>query len=203
MSDDNPGSMTLLLDDLGSPVEAVRDEAALRIWERYGPKLLALVRARLDRRLLARVDEEDVAQSAYLSFCMGQGAESSPTDREQLWKFLARISTRKICNAANHHRALRRDYRREASQTPARGEGLGAELWILEHLDRGAPGPDEAAVVAELIDSLPDEELRRIAFWKLEGLTNEEVAERIGRTVRSVEIKMQRIRKHLKRQPGG
>ena len=45
-----------------------------------------------------------------------------------------------------------------------------------------------------LLDLLPDEELRQVALWKLEGYTNAEIASEIGRHERSVERKLQIIR---------
>ncbi|MDX2035320.1 MAG: sigma-70 family RNA polymerase sigma factor [Isosphaeraceae bacterium] len=193
MDDHTAGSMTILIDDLASPESDIRDEAARRIWERYGPRLLNLVRDRIDRRLHARIDAEDVAQSAYLSFCARQDPERPLGDRVELWRFLAHIAVRKVCNAANHHRATMRDYRREAAAIDVL-QTRGLDFGIPEPCDGTATEPDGAAVVAEMIDSLPTEELRRIALWRLEGRSNSEIAKLIGRTVRSVEIKLQRIR---------
>lgn len=47
--------------------------------------------------------------------------------------------------------------------------------------------------VDRLLYGLPGD-LRCIVMWKLEGYTNAEIARMIGRTVRSVELKMQDIR---------
>ncbi len=41
---------------------------------------------------------------------------------------------------------------------------------------------------------LNDPGLRQIAFWKLEGYTNEEIAEKLECTLRTVERKLERIR---------
>jgi DNA-directed RNA polymerase specialized sigma24 family protein len=61
-----------------------------------------------------------------------------------------------------------------------------------------APTPEFVAMVDEecerLLQALGDEELRRIAVWKLEGLTNEEIAERMSCITRTVERKLKRIR---------
>jgi DNA-directed RNA polymerase specialized sigma24 family protein len=68
------------------------------------------------------------------------------------------------------------------------------------------PSPEEAAEVAEgysrLLDLLGDDRLRRIANWKLEGYTNEEIAERVPCSVATVERKLRRIRRAWRRQQG-
>ena len=45
-----------------------------------------------------------------------------------------------------------------------------------------------------MLAALDDETLRRVALWKMEGYTNEEIADKLGVTCRSVERKLQRIR---------
>jgi DNA-directed RNA polymerase specialized sigma24 family protein len=60
------------------------------------------------------------------------------------------------------------------------------------------PTPEVLAMLAEehdrLLAVLGDDTLRQVALHKLEGFTNEEVAQRLGITCRSVERKLQRIR---------
>ena len=56
-------------------------------------------------------------------------------------------------------------------------------------MDGRAPDPQEAAILTETIDemlaALPPE-LRQIALWKLDGLTNEEIAQRLGLNTRTI-----------------
>ena len=60
------------------------------------------------------------------------------------------------------------------------------------------PTPEFAAQVAEqyqrLLDLLGDESLCRVAVWKMEGLTNDEVAEQLGCSRRTVARKLDTIR---------
>jgi DNA-directed RNA polymerase specialized sigma24 family protein len=46
-----------------------------------------------------------------------------------------------------------------------------------------------------LLEGLPDDELRTIALLRMEGYSNEQIAERLGCGLRSVERKLDRIRK--------
>ena len=60
------------------------------------------------------------------------------------------------------------------------------------------PSPAEAAQFAEecarLLDQLGDPKLRQVALLKLEGYTDQEIADQLGCVVRTVERKVQAIR---------
>jgi DNA-directed RNA polymerase specialized sigma24 family protein len=197
------GSVTLCVQNLRSPDCRERDEAARLIWERFSARLQSLVRRHLDNRIRRREDEQDILQSMYASFCLGQlEGKASPSSREELWKLLVRITMCKIVNTAHRHHAARRDVRRERPQ--ARDPNLACSLfprWMLDHVDRSKPSQEEVVIVLEEVDrilqSLP-EDLRRIVLWKLDGYTNADIARMIGLTVRSVELKMQLIRERVK-----
>ena len=45
-----------------------------------------------------------------------------------------------------------------------------------------------------LLDALGDENLRRIAVWKMEGYSNEEIRQRLGCSLRTVTLKLALIR---------
>jgi RNA polymerase sigma-70 factor (ECF subfamily) len=200
------GSLTLCIQHLQSPDGRERDEAARIIWERFATRLQALVRRHLDNRVRRREDEQDILQSMYASFCSGQRAgKTSPASRDELWKLLVRITMCKVVNTAHRHLAARRDVRRERGGSERAGSGAAAfPRWMLDHVDRAQPSPEDKVVVIEEIDRLLrglPEDLRRIVLWKLDGFTNAEIACMIGRTVRCVELKMQWIRKKLQTAP--
>ena len=71
-----------------------------------------------------------------------------------------------------------------------RGRGHRADFVLRE------PTPEFAAEVAEqcqrLLDDLPDEDLRRIAVWKMEGHSNEEIAAELQFATRTIERKSAR-----------
>jgi DNA-directed RNA polymerase specialized sigma24 family protein len=60
------------------------------------------------------------------------------------------------------------------------------------------PSPEFAAMVAEecgrLLDGLPDESLRTVALMKMEGYTNDEIADRLDCGPRTVTRKLNIIR---------
>jgi RNA polymerase sigma factor (sigma-70 family) len=157
--------------------------AVRQLLERYFGRLVQLARARLQGRPGLADDDEDVALSAFKSLCLGaeRGRFPQLLDRDDLWRVLAVITVRKAIDVQ----------RRRRPEQP-----LGAE--DLEQLLGREPPPELAAEVSEeyrrLLDRLADPQLRAVALWKVEGYTNEEIAQRLGCVVRSVERKLQRIR---------
>ena len=69
----------------------------------------------------------------------------------------------------------------------------------LEQVIGREPTPEFALQVAEecqrLLDKLGDAQLRSIALWKMEGHTNDEIAEKLGKALVTVERRLRLIRK--------
>jgi DNA-directed RNA polymerase specialized sigma24 family protein len=191
------GSVTLWLQQL----QAGDAQAAQQLWNRYFQRLVGLARSKLRgaRRLAA--DEEDVALSAFESFCRGaeQGRFPKLDDRDNLWSLLVVITERKACDLVLHERRQKRgggDVRGES----AFGEGLaGLEgEAALQQLASREPTPEMAAQVADecrrLLAILGDATLRSVAVWKMEGYTNADIAARLACAQVTVERKLQLIR---------
>jgi DNA-directed RNA polymerase specialized sigma24 family protein len=106
----------------------------------------------------------------------------------------------KVVNTAHRHLAERRDIRRERGEARVNPDDSQFPKWMLDHVDRSQPSPEERIAIVEevqrLLHILP-EDLRQIVVWKLEGFTNAEISSMISKTVRSVELKLQLIRKLL------
>ena len=104
---------------------------------------------------------------------------------------LASITARKAINQRKRLMAAKRGGGRQAD-APAEE--------ILAQLVDGALTPDALAAMSEecqrLIDALRDERLREIARWKLEGYTNDEIAQELSVSVRTVIRKLNRIRQN-------
>jgi DNA-directed RNA polymerase specialized sigma24 family protein len=83
-----------------------------------------------------------------------------------------------------------------------RGEVEEADL---EQVLCREPPPELAAELAEeyqrLLDRLGDPQLRAVALWKVEGHSNEGIAQKLGCGLRSVERKPHRIRALLEEVP--
>lgn len=192
MADEDQGSVTMWLGDL-----KVGDLAAAQpLWERYFAKLVVLARGKLRRlnKTGAEEDEEDAALSAFNSFCEGAARGKFPKldDREDLWRLLVVITARKAFAQADRQRRLKRGGGKVATEAD-RGP-LGLDL-----LAGSDPSPEFAAMVAEeyqrLLDVLDDDELRKVAISRMEGYTNDEIAEQLGCARRTVARRLDLIRK--------
>lgn len=190
-----PGSVSGWIDLL----KAGDSAAAQPLWERYFHRLVALARSKLPGVHRRAADEEDVALSAFDSFCRGAEAGRFPqlADRDDLWRVLFTLTARRAFDQLRDEHRLKR----------GGGAVLGQSALANDESDAGGefewfvgrePSPESAAMVAEecrrLLADLKSDELRSIAVWKMEGYTNEEIASKLDCATTTVERKLQRIR---------
>jgi DNA-directed RNA polymerase specialized sigma24 family protein len=174
-------------------------DAVQKLWEGYFHRLVRMARPWLRRAPTQVVEAEDVALSAFDSFCRRaeQGQFPKLFDRGDLWQLLVVIAFRKTCNLVLHE-ARRRPRNGRVYHASALTEGADDGGAVFTRLIGREPDPALAVQTAEeyrrLLALLPEEQLRTIAVWKLEGFTNEEIAAKIGRSVVTVERKLARIR---------
>lgn len=160
------------------------DRAARELWNRYYFRQMGLARKLLGDVPRGAGDEEDVALSAFNSFCMRAADGKFPVleDRDDLWKILATITVRKASRMA------RRERRRKATDV---------EQALADVADEAAM--PELAVTSQqeiqrLFELLGDDQLRLVAYCKLEGQSNAQIAAAIGKSVPTVERKLRTIR---------
>ncbi|GAB5404742.1 MAG: ECF-type sigma factor [Aureliella sp.] len=175
------------------------ESSAAKLWEHCMPRLRRYAKSRLPANLLRSLDEEDVALSAFKSlYQLGQrGGLENIDGRESLWKLLMCITARK---ATAHVRSETREkrgggkVRGESIYTKGR-DGSGG----LHEAAGNLPTPDLAVEFEDecrnLLDALDDDTLRTIALLRLDGHTVDEIASRIGCAKRSVERRLNLIRK--------
>ncbi len=175
------------------------NKAVEAIWQRYYDQLVRLARRKLAEGQRREADEEDVALSAFHSFCRGAAAGRFPKleDRDDLWKLLVTITARKASRQVRRARQQKRGSGKVRGDSVFTGPG-DQEQGGIGNVLGAEPTPELAAMAAEqceeLLDLLPEEQLRRIALWKLEGYTNDEIAEKLKCVPRTVERKLRRIR---------
>jgi RNA polymerase sigma factor (sigma-70 family) len=200
------GSVTRLIDDLRASDSEIRDAAAEKIWSRYAQQLLERARVKLAARIRRRVDEEDVLQSMYKSFFRRlRHGEYAFKDRRDILNLLVTMTLRKSYDAANRHEREGRDVRREAPGHAAAESGSVVELVSMVPSD--GPTAEQTAAfndaLEQLLNMLPDDRVRELVLWKIEGYTNEEVAEKQGCAVRTVERKLSLVRERWLELAGG
>jgi len=193
-SGDGGGSVTRWIGGL----KEGEDEAARALWAHYFDGLVRLARGRLRDGPRAVADEEDVALSAFHCLCRGAAAGRFPelADRTNLWRLLATITAQKALDERRRQGRERRGGGR--NRQAADLVGAASEHDILAEVVGHEPTPEMAALLDEqyrhMLDRLGDDTLRRIAVWKMEGQSNEEIAERMGCGLRTVERKLGVIR---------
>jgi DNA-directed RNA polymerase specialized sigma24 family protein len=186
----SPGSVTVWI----AALQAGDPGAAQQLWQSYFARLVGLARTKLQGRPRAVADEEDVALSAFASFCRHAEAGRFPRleDRHDLWQLLVLLTARKAYRLGRDQGRLKRGGGEVRHLSALEEEGEVAEVIGRE------PTPEFAAQVAEqcqrLLDELGDAELRSIALAKMEGCTTEEIAARLGCVPRTVERKLRVIR---------
>ena len=175
--------------------------AAQPLWERYFRRLVGLAREKLRGLPRRAADEEDVALSAFDSFCRGAEAGRFPQlqDRDNLWHLLVALTVRKAVDLRRHETRQKRGGGGVLDEAALADLPAGAGEMDLEQVLGPEPTPEFAAQMAEecqrLLDCLDDATLRAVALAKMEGYTNEEIAARLGCAPRTVARKLEVIRK--------
>jgi RNA polymerase sigma factor (sigma-70 family) len=202
---DPTGSVTQHIQRFRSGDPGHRDEAARQLWERYFPRLLILARRQLDRRIRIREDEEDVALSAGKSvFKRLERGDFDLAGRDDLWALLARVVRNKACNAADRQLCDKRDVRRTRAFVPSDVDQSDAPRRGPGPVEDPEPTPEEVAVATELCEELErrlesldpkDPLMKQVALLKMDEYTNSEIAKRLECSDRTVERKLNRVRK--------
>ena len=150
-------------------------DAVQKIWDRYFDDLLLCARRKLRQIPKRTFDEDDVAQSAFLSLCRGAEAGRFPKlkHRDDLWQLLVMLARDKVVNQ------IRNNTRRKRGAGAVRGDSIfhGADCDAAgfdEFLGK-APDPQFLVVIDEefqrLLKSLRTDEQRQIAVLRMEGYT--------------------------------
>ncbi len=163
--------------------------AAAQIYLRYGHRLRALARAQSSRELARSIDAEEIVQSVFGSFFRGarKGLYDVPAG-EELWRLFLVIALNKIRAKGAYYQAAKR-----AARLTVHGSAL---------MRRAAADDDAAAftclklTIDEALETLPEGH-RDLVLLRMEGYDVAEIAERLGRSRRTVERMLQYARKKL------
>ncbi|MFO1062825.1 MAG: ECF-type sigma factor [Pirellulales bacterium] len=181
------------IEDLRSGSEQAADD----LWKYYQRRLRFIAFRRLRRFPGAVVDDEDIALSAFRSFVRRhqEGCFPGIERRDDMWRMLVVIAVRKSINEIRRSRCLRRH--------PGPTAGVAVQSLDSDTADPH-PSPETQVMINEsighLLNQLPDEELREIAMAKTAGYTNTEIAVALGRSLATVERRLQLIRRIWQRQ---
>lgn len=190
MSDESPGSVTRWIELLASG-----DPAAVEfLWRRYFQRMVRLANSRIRRLSGAAADGEDVALSAFHGFYAAARRGDFPDldDRESLWRVLVTCTLNRSRNLADRTTAQKRS---QPQQNVPLSDGQDQQTSGRDVAAEMVDASDELVFLLQLLDQEDSTgELRQIALWKLEGLSNEQIAKQIKRRNSLVGQKLRLIR---------
>lgn len=171
-------------------------QAAEQLWQHVAVRLTEFASQRLDSQIRRRYDEDDAANSAFHSLCRGLSeGRIEAENRDALWGLLAVITSRKIFAQQRHFN------RQKRGGGAVRGESGFAEFGSagINAIAGNQPPPDVQAEVSEscaqLLDAITDQTMKKIVLLKFQGSTNAEVADELKCTQRTIERKLERVRR--------
>ncbi|HYV37834.1 MAG TPA: sigma-70 family RNA polymerase sigma factor [Gemmataceae bacterium] len=165
------------------------EDAATQLYIRYAQRLRALAKAKASPALTRRVDIDEIVQSVFGSFFRGanNGYYDVPVG-EELWKLFLVIALNKIRAKGAYHRAAKRDMR-----VTQGGQFLEE---CLETDQDSAALSFLRLTIEDALEQLPPQH-RQMMTLRIEGCEVAEIAERTGRSKRTVERVLQEARKKL------
>lgn len=175
-------------------------QAAQRIWERFLRRLITLADRKLKASPRSAVNEEDVVQLAFAEFFNQVQQDRFPKldDRHDLWQILTMLVDRRA-----------KDQIRKLNRQKAGGGKVYTQSILLasdESNDRNPmanipdlmPTPHMVIEFAELfrerLSALNDAEYSEIALLKMQGYTNQQIAEKFQLSLRTIERRLEDIR---------
>jgi RNA polymerase sigma factor (sigma-70 family) len=168
--------------------------AADELFRRYVDRLVGLARKGLSSRLGARIDPEDIVQSAYQAFfARAEKGQFSHRQSGDLWRILSAIAVNKLRRQVARNQAAKRDMTLEHL----------LETSSAKAFDPHSTDPMPSAVVAakeeeELLMNGLNSFQRRMLQMRFEGYTLDEIAAELGYSERTVRRLLDTTRQRLK-----
>jgi RNA polymerase sigma-70 factor (ECF subfamily) len=169
-------------------------EAARAVCERFRQRLNQVARQRLDPRLQAKLDPEDIVQSVFRTvFKRLADGQFALEDWDNLYGLLYRVTARKCGKWYDYFHAQGRDVDQEVALAAESKESAGAQ----EIASQGET-PSEAAILAETVEQVlrgMGQREQQVVLLSLQGLR---VAE-VSRELHCTETKVYRVLKEIRR----
>ena len=201
-----PKRPTVLLEMIRSSDTQERLNAEAGLWEQFVPHIRKVARKRMPVGGLPIADDEDVAISVFRVFFKGlkSGRFDATRSRSQAQALLNRLTVDKTIDLIRFHQAQRRcpgisrSTGREDNDS-RRGSFGFAQFSPSEIVDaRQRTASSEAEwrdEASRLINALSEETLKTIVVMRFLGYSNDEIASELGCVTRTVERKLNLIRR--------
>ena len=182
-----------------------RDTQALVVYmEAKRLPLLAYIERKLGANLRQRVEPEDVLQELGISALTSlANAETPPTE---IFPWLCGLAAQRVIDLARHHKANKRDLRREVAgnQQAAGMDSAGGDLIALlsaslTSASMRAVRGERQAKLDSCLEEMSDEtqEILRLRYG--EGLSTKEIATRLGKSDVSIRVLISRTVQDLQK----
>jgi len=162
----------------------------------YGERVRRIIRFRLDRKLRSKLDSVDVVQDVLL-LAMGGLKDFTYRSEGDFLRWLSRIAENKIRDIFDEFHTEKRDIRKEipfkeqrrntggtisAALGPMRAPTPSVIMYKKEALDR----------LEKALDKLKPEYKQVVVLKRIEGLSYDEIGDRLGKTAKAVSMLMYR-----------
>lgn len=174
-------------------------------WDRYRPWLRILAMSALPERLKTRVDASDIAQQTLAeAWKNNENYRGQSEDVKQAWlKGILKniVSEQQRFHFGTAARSMDREQsiRHNIDQTSMRIEVFAAKDGSPSN---NAAQKEQALLIAEILDQLPDDYRQVISLRHFEELSHEETASRLGRSPAAVRMLWIRALAALKKEMG-
>ncbi len=172
--------------------------AAEQLWNLYFEKMVLLARRKLRGVSTVARSEEDVALSAFKSFCLGiqRGRYGDVEGSVNLWPLLVTLTINKSIDQLRYQNRLKR-----GGQTGGDSDALPHQITTIDDLLSTEPTAESVAVAAETmelllnqLESVGDFGFQTIALASIEGESVAEIAKKMDCSTRTVQRKLKTIR---------
>jgi RNA polymerase sigma-70 factor (ECF subfamily) len=163
------------------------EAAAAQLYRRYAARLHGLADRQMSAGIRRTHEPDDIVQSAFRSLFRGvaSGSYQAP-EGNSLWSLLAIIAIHKV----------RRKASRDKSVAANSFQGPDGEPSSSTEFEATVSEQQFESSLGEAIEFLQPQE-REIVELRVQGFTVEEISSRIGRSGRTIERTLQRIREKL------
>ena len=169
------------------------------LFKKFFSRLISLAKSKMHEMNTVPRDEEDVAVSAFRSFCSGiEGGEFSVDNEGELWAILFTITTRKACAERRRQYAEKRG----GGKATIRQSDGEEDDDVFEAVAGREPSPELAQAMADAADELlaifeNSSKQRQVLEMKLQGYTVSEISKATGLTESNIHKHLKNIRNKL------
>lgn len=187
-----PTSTFALLDR----IRAGDQEAFTSLFRKYSPRVALLIHYKMGPELLGRVEVDDLLQETFLA-ALGQLEGFTYRSPGSFMRWLSRIADHVVVDAARFHG---RQKRKPPEMQRFRSESNpgGAVPVDSTTPSRIFAGKERLQHTLEKLDQLPEDYRQVIVLAKVEGLSTQAIAERLGRSRQNVAVLLHRAVQHLR-----